>query len=79
MRSSAWVDTQWCGSEEETCQAVPACKGCAREGERREKLCLIREICAGSVLKGNEGSTGEDCRPGCGAWEKENHQWGKEE
>lgn len=67
-----WDDTQQCGSKEGTCQAVPACKGSAREGERRKRLCLIREIYAHSMLKGNEGSTGENCRPGCGAWEKEN-------
>lgn len=79
MRSSAWAGTQRCGSEEGTCQAVPARKGWAREGEGdgREKLGLIGEICAHSVLGGNEGSTGEDCRAGCG--EKENCLWGKEE
>lgn len=56
---------------------MPARKGWAREGEGREKLGLIGEICAHSVLGGNEGSTGEDCRAGCG--EKENCLWGKEE
>lgn len=79
MRSQAWVDTERCGSQEGTCQTVPACKGCAGEGEGREKLCLIREICAHSMLEGNEGSTGEDSRPGRGTWEKENRLWGKEE
>lgn len=72
-----WVDAQQCESEEGTCQAVPACKGCAKEGEGRENLCLIRDICVHSMLKGNEGNTGDNCRPGCG--EKENHLWGKEE
>ena len=58
---------------------VPACKGCGREGERSENLCLIKESCAHSMLKVNEGSTSKDCRPGCGAWEKENSLWGREE
>lgn len=58
---------------------LPGCACCAREGEGREKLCLIREIYAHSMLEGNEGSAVEDCRPGCEVWEKENYLWGKEE
>lgn len=58
---------------------MPGCKGCGREGERSEKLCLIREICAHSILKVNEGITGKDYRPEHGAWEKEDNLWGREE
>lgn len=37
-----------------------------------------REYCT-QLAQINERSTGKDCRPECGAWEKENSLWGREE